>query len=339
MAKISLDPIRRCGLRPFPRLLQVLTLVLLLPLALPGLAGSQPVLSPGEFRWSPALAPAGPMLVVVSLSEQRAHVYRNGVRIGVSTISSGRAGYETPTGVFTILQKRREHYSNLYDDAPMPWMQRLTWDGIALHAGRVPGYPASHGCIRLPDAFAEVLFGATSHGMTVVITDAASDPPALASPGLFQPWDPERRAPRRAAPPAGEGRWMPERAPEGPMTLVLSGADQTLLVLRNGVEIGRAEVGIVGEAPLGERAYLLLGRDGEGGDRMLPDRPALRWQAIALDASAQPGGLAGRLRLPEAFARAVHDALAPGATVIVTDEPLGIGVSDLTVLEAGDGRE
>lgn len=336
MAKTSVNA-ARWSVPPSARSPALLGLLFLL-LLLPGLAGAgQPALAPGEFRWSPGLAPAGPMLVVVSLSEQRAHVYRNGVRIGLSTISSGRPGYETPTGVFTILQKRREHYSNLYDDAPMPWMQRLTWDGIALHAGRVPGYPASHGCIRLPDAFAEVLFGATSHGMTVVITDATRDPPALASPGLFQPWDPERRAPRRAAPPAGEGRWMPERAPEGPMTLVLSGADRTLLVLRNGVEIGRAEVGIDGEAPLGERAYLLLGRDGEGRDAMLPDRPALRWQAIALDATGAPGDLAGRLRLPETFARAVHDALAPGATVIVTDEPLGIGVSDLTVLESGEG--
>ncbi|HQZ32008.1 MAG TPA: L,D-transpeptidase family protein, partial [Arenimonas sp.] len=108
-------------------------------------AGSFELL-PGEYLWLPELSPRGPVLVLVSLPEQRAYVYRNGVRIGVATVSTGKPGYETPTGVFTILQKKREHYSNLYDDAPMPFMQRLTWDGVAMHAGRVPGYPASHGC-------------------------------------------------------------------------------------------------------------------------------------------------------------------------------------------------
>src|SRR3546814_12301464 len=83
----------------------------------------------------------------------------NGVLIGISTISSGTAGHETPTGIFTILQKKVDHKSNLYDDAPMPYMQRLTWSGIAMHAGNLPGYPASHGCIRLPLDFAERLYG------------------------------------------------------------------------------------------------------------------------------------------------------------------------------------
>lgn len=115
-------------------------------------------LAPGGFEWTPEAAPAGPVVIVVSLPEQRAHVYRNGIRTGVATISSGKPGNETPTGVFPILQKSRDHRSNLYNNAPMPFMQRLTWDGIALHAGRIPGYPASHGCVRLPKAFAEQLF-------------------------------------------------------------------------------------------------------------------------------------------------------------------------------------
>lgn len=111
---------------------------LLLALALP-LAASPPMaapapaplqLLPGEYLWLPELAPKGPLLVLVSLPEQRAYVYRNGVRIGVATVSTGKKGYETPTGVFTILQKKREHYSNLYDNAPMPFMHRLTWDGL-----------------------------------------------------------------------------------------------------------------------------------------------------------------------------------------------------------------
>ena len=81
-------------------------------------------------------------------------------------------GHDTPTGTFTILQKRRTHFSNIYDNAPMPFMQRLTWDGIALHAGQIPGTPASHGCVRLPTAFARHLFGETSLGARVYIVDS-----------------------------------------------------------------------------------------------------------------------------------------------------------------------
>lgn len=148
-------------------------------------------LAPGEFRWTPELAPTGSdTVVIVSIPEQRAHVYRNGVRIGLSTVSTGKSGKETPTGVFPILQKRKEHYSNLYDNAPMPYMQRLTWDGIALHGGKIPGYPASNGCVRLPKAFARKLFEATGHGTIVVVADHASHGAEVVSPGERSPVDP-----------------------------------------------------------------------------------------------------------------------------------------------------
>lgn len=152
-------------------------------------AADSAMLEPGEYRWTPQASPAGPMVIVVSLPEQRAHVYRNGIRIGVSTISSGKPGNDTPTGVFPILQKREVHHSNLYDGAPMPYMQRLTWDGIALHAGRIPGYPASHGCVRLPKAFAKILFEHTEHGVTVVIADENSHGPAVVWPSERAPVD------------------------------------------------------------------------------------------------------------------------------------------------------
>ncbi len=130
-------------------------------------------LAPGQFVWHPEAAASGEVEIVVSLPLQRAFVYRGGTLIGVSTVSTGQPGYETPTGTFPILQKRREHYSNLYDNAPMPFMQRLTWDGVALHAGEVPDRPASHGCIRLPVAFARHLFAATELGAAVHVTDLA----------------------------------------------------------------------------------------------------------------------------------------------------------------------
>ena len=146
-------------------------------------------LQPGEFLWMPERGGDGQLVIVVSLPTQLAHVYRNGVRIGLSTISSGKPGKETPTGTFEILQKKRMHRSNLYNNAPMPYMQRLTWDGIALHAGKLPGYPASHGCIRLPHAFAQKLYEATERGMLVVIADEASHGTAIIHPGERAPVD------------------------------------------------------------------------------------------------------------------------------------------------------
>ena len=99
--------------------------------------------------------------MIVSLPEQLAYVYRNGVVIGVATVSTGKKGHETPTGVFTILQKDANHHSSLYNNAPMKFQERLTWDGVALHAGGLPGYPSSHGCVHLPSKFAEELFAAS----------------------------------------------------------------------------------------------------------------------------------------------------------------------------------
>jgi len=128
-------------------------------------------LKPGQYIWVPEIAPRGPMLVVVNIATQRVVAYRNGVPIAVSTISTGKAGHRTPTGVFTILQKAKWHRSSKYSNAPMPFMQRLTWYGIALHAGSLPGYPASHGCIRLPHEFARLLFDETNLGMTVIVTN------------------------------------------------------------------------------------------------------------------------------------------------------------------------
>lgn len=133
-------------------------------------------LDPGEFAWRPELATSGPVEMVVSIPLQRAYVYRGGTLIGVTTVSTGRPGHRTPTGSFDILEKRREHYSNLYNNAPMPFMQRLTWDGIALHAGHIPGRPASHGCVRLPLEFARLLFQVTQVGATVHIVDGSPTP-------------------------------------------------------------------------------------------------------------------------------------------------------------------
>lgn len=137
-------------------------------------ANPEAPLKPGEFLWLGDATGPGSLVVLVSLAEQRATVYRNGQVVAVSTVSTGMPGRETPTGVYPILQKEKMHHSNLYNDAAMPFMQRLTWDGVALHAGRIPGHPASHGCVRLPRQFAQQLFSVTERGQTVIISDDGS---------------------------------------------------------------------------------------------------------------------------------------------------------------------
>lgn len=133
----------------------------------------------------------GPLVINVSLARQRLTVYDANGPIASSPISSGRVGYATPTGVFTIVQKRRMHYSNLYNSAPMPNMQRITWSGVALHAGALPGYPASHGCIRLPHGFSKKLFGMTKMGTRVVVTRDPVTPQPITHARLFTAYPPE----------------------------------------------------------------------------------------------------------------------------------------------------
>jgi hypothetical protein len=128
-----------------------------------------------------------PVMAIVSLRSQRITVYDSKGWILRAPVSSGTKGRETPAGIFSVIQKVEEHYSNLYDDAFMPHMQRITWSGIALHGGVLPGRPASHGCIRLPFDFAERLFGATTMGMRVIVAPGDVAPVEFAHPLLFQP--------------------------------------------------------------------------------------------------------------------------------------------------------
>ncbi|MCZ7594865.1 MAG: L,D-transpeptidase family protein [Hyphomicrobium sp.] len=138
-----------------------------------------------------AAQPSGPLVLVVSLSKQTVTVYDDGKQIAKSPISSGMSGHPTPTGIFSILEKNRYHYSNLYGGAPMPFMQRVTNSGVAMHAGDLPGYPASHGCIRLPYSFARNLFGITEIGARVIISNEDLTPAEFNSPHLIGPLPPD----------------------------------------------------------------------------------------------------------------------------------------------------
>jgi hypothetical protein len=128
-----------------------------------------------------------PIMAIVSLRNQRITVYDANGWILQAPVSSGQKGRETPAGVFSVIQKEADHYSNLYDDAYMPNMQRITWSGIALHGGALPGYPASHGCVRMPFDFAERLFDATRLGLRVIVAPGDVAPVEIAHPLLFQP--------------------------------------------------------------------------------------------------------------------------------------------------------
>jgi hypothetical protein len=128
-----------------------------------------------------------PIMAIVSLQSQRITVYDARGWILRAPVSSGQKGRETPAGIFSVIQKEEEHYSNLYDDAFMPHMQRITWSGIALHGGPLPGYPASHGCVRMPYDFAARLFDATQMGLRVIVAPSDVAPVEIAHPLLFQP--------------------------------------------------------------------------------------------------------------------------------------------------------
>ncbi len=288
-------------------------------------------LKPGEFVWAPDVAPDGPIVVIVSLTEQRAYVYRNGVQIGYTTVSTGKPGHETPTGIFTILQKDKDHRSSKYNSAPMPYQERLTWDGVALHAGGLPGYPESHGCVHLPSQFAEDLFGVTHLGMTVVVVNEKTAPADVVHPAALVPVSAssgEMDIQARLA--AGEKwRWEPEKSPDGPVSMMMSTADQRLIVLRNGVEIGRSRVQVSDpDVPLGTHAFIVKAGEGSGESVILKGAAARNWMEVPMPGYGGTTGnqlasvVGGRMRLPQDFAKLLYPLLVPGTTFLVTDAPM-----------------
>ncbi len=134
--------------------------------------------------------PPDPLRLIIARDEQRIDIYRGTTLLKSSRISTGKRGHETPLGVYSILGKSRHHRSNIYSNAPMPYMQRITWSGMALHQGHVPNYPASHGCIRLPKAFAAELFKMTQVGLDVIVTAGDTTPKPIEHNVLFRPSPP-----------------------------------------------------------------------------------------------------------------------------------------------------
>jgi hypothetical protein len=276
-------------------------------------------LKPGEFTWHPDRSPIGPVAIVVSIPDQRVHIYRNGIRIAVSTCSTGKPGHGTPTGVFTILQKDRHHHSSTYNNAPMPNMNRLTWSGIALHAGQLPGYPASHGCVRLPLEFSGLLFSVTQIGTPVIIANDHSDPVPIVHPGLLL--DPNAKSKMNDAVTGLPAKPQPgvdhTDNPTPPLSILVSKADEKVVLLENGEIIAQGAASIADpQQPLGSHVFVLS----EAADKHT------QWHGIGHhgDARAQLSdlGTLRRIGCEENLNALIHERMHPGAILTTTDMPL-----------------
>jgi lipoprotein-anchoring transpeptidase ErfK/SrfK len=157
-------------------------------------------LKPGQYVWEKRANQAQDLRIVAVIDIQRIYVFDGSTLVAFSTMSTGKKGHSTPTGAFKILQKNVDHKSNLYSNAPMPYMQRLTWDGIALHAGHIPGYPASHGCLRLPLPFAKALFGITKMDQPVIVLADLSSPTPEPEPEVQPETEPKPEVKPEPAP-------------------------------------------------------------------------------------------------------------------------------------------
>jgi hypothetical protein len=272
----------------------------------------------GQFIWNADAAPDGAVVALVSIPKQKLYLYRNGVLIGASSVSTGKRGHETPAGIFSVLEKDRNHHSRNYDNAPMPFANRLTWDGVALHAGHVTGAPTSHGCVRLPAQFARQLYGISTRGMTVIISGYQSQIFRLAHPVAVLPADSNLiNLPDLTATEAF--RWQPEMAQEGSVSIVINKAEQQLLAYRNGIEIGRAKITLPPtEKNLGTRSFILQASSGTDSTSFLNHH----WTAIDSneDNTALNSDFFAQLNVPADFVTALDSILTTGSTLLIADK-------------------
>jgi hypothetical protein len=271
---------------------------------------------PGDYVWKPEVSPAGPVVIIVSIPQQAMFVYRNGVAIGRSTVSTGAKGHPTPTGIFTIQQKKVDHESSIYKGAKMPYMQRLTWDGVAMHAGRLPGYPASHGCVRLPEDFAAKLYEVTTPGTTVIVTDQKNAAGQTANPGLLLSGN--TGAVNAGPLPASGFEWDPKKSTNGAVSLIFSLPDSVAYVFRNGVQIGRTRFALDRKVRVrGSHVYSALDRVDATGRRSW-----LATTSIGGGSAPDIKSIAALTKFPDEFVAKVRPIVAPGSTLILTDLPV-----------------
>lgn len=270
--------------------------------------------------------PDGPLNIIVSLGSQRLWVYDRQGLLETSIVSTGTGGFPTPTGVFAIIDKEVTHFSNIYRGAPMPYMQRLTMSGVALHAGVTTGRPASHGCIRLPHAFAKKLFGLTGLGARVIIAPNDPTPADFEHPRLFvrkpvppvAPEDLDTSRPRVAAAAsgfelqkgtadAGIGKitaWRTGQLRALPISVFVSKAEGKVFVRHGFRTVYSAPVEIRDvERPLGTHVFTAVAFKDDG--------LAMRWWAVSVPASAQ--AVAASRKVSRASRSEPEPMLPPGS--------------------------
>ena len=256
-----------------------------------------------------------PLMAVVSLGEQRITIYDANGKLVRAPVSSGTTGNESPVGLFTIIQKNRDHVSNIYEGASMPFMQRITWSGIALHAGALPGYPASHGCVRLPIQFSSMLFGITRLGMTVVIADARTFPMDVVHPGMVlgnyarQEFGAVDAALMQSA--------YSERQIAQPRqtSVVVSAPDRKIRVFENDRLVASGKVTIRDDRqPVANSAYVLHGYD--------PAKQELRWSTAGFGKTAREDTAARlqRFQADNKVREEIRKRMHQGMTVVTTDQ-------------------
>jgi lipoprotein-anchoring transpeptidase ErfK/SrfK len=291
----------------------------------------------------------GPLRILISLDRQRLTLYSGDEVIAHSRVSTGQRGHSTPAGVFSIIQKDRWHRSNLYDDAPMYFMQRLTWSGVALHQGIVPNYPASHGCIRMPEAFAKQLWTTTRMGVRVIISHGEVAPVAIAHAKLFVPKPAPVVATKTSADSvqAAEQAWklaqidttralawtsitdMPspilppldEAAPPnvrplkpGPVSVFISRKEGKLFVRKGFEPVFDVPVAIDHpELPLGTHVFTAMD---------VKDDSA-RWSVVSMTPKSAAADVLDRITIPPEAIERISTLLTTSASLIITDHGLG----------------
>jgi L,D-transpeptidase catalytic domain len=295
-----------------------------------------------------ARKPQGPLQILISINRQTLRLFDKDGLVEQSTVSSGTGGFPTPKGIFRVIDKERDHYSNIYHGASMPYMQRLTMSGVALHSGIVTGRPASHGCVRLPHTYAIRLFGLTRLGTRVIVSDAELTPSAIEHPRLFKPKRPQ------LATASGEGAVLASLAKPQPEPAVAVAAKLATDLQR---EVARAKIGEAtaereaalqalpvsvfvsratsrvyvrhgflpvfdapveireSDRPLGTHVYTAM--------QVEEDGTHARWTAVSILQGAGASDAAGaldRIELPADVAERISGMLAPGASLIVSDK-------------------
>jgi hypothetical protein len=294
----------------------------------------------------------GPLQIIISIADQRVSLYENGILIARSSVSTGVERHPTPLGVFSVISKKKWHRSNIYSGAPMPYMQRITWSGIALHAGELPGYPASHGCIRLTNEFAVRLWHLAKRGTRVIITPEDVQPVEIDNPALFAqkpkvaaaspesgtttftsdgvaaattrgPLLPNTDHSAKVSEPASAGARAQKVAP---ISVFVSRHLSKLFVRRDSKPLFDVPVTIRNRAePIGTHVFSVMESDNEGA--------AIRWTVVSIPERSSPvkdplkrplvpdkaSASLERIDIPQDVIDRIAQLLTPGSSLIISD--------------------